>query len=67
MTTRDDELQDILNQLVRWRENHQVRNITLTVDGSGYAYAYGWDGAEKVDIPAYKTETPGAATPRESK
>lgn len=67
MTERDEELKGILDRLVEWRKINKVNNITLSINGSGYACAYGWDGAEKVDIPAYKTETPGAATPRESK
>lgn len=68
MKQRDLELMAIMNQLAEWKKNHHIRHITMSIDGIERGNAYGWDGTEKIDISAvYKNETPGAATPRESR
>lgn len=75
MVGRDMELKVILDELADWRRRHGVRHITVSVESNGLGQAHGWNGTEKIYAAGkyepytelQKNETPGAATPRESK
>ena len=65
------DLEAIMDLLEEWRRENGADYVTMSTDGTGVA----WDrvnGIYRYDIlreykSTEKTETPGAATPRESK
>ena len=70
MTQAKEELEVLLNIAEAYRERNRLDSVTLTVTGhgTGHAYAYQGTSRESVSIGAWrKNESPGAATPRESK
>lgn len=68
---RDAKLKDVLDQLADCCREYGIQSITATILATGSGYMYGWDGKEKVYVSGtyelHKEETPGAATPRESR
>ena len=70
MKNPKEDLEAIMDLLEEWRKESGVDNVTMWISTDGTGIAYDHDelpSCYEVFKEYGKTETPGAATPRESK
>lgn len=65
-----EDLKAIMDLLAEWREENGVGYVTMSISEDGRGSAYDFDeGPSRYEVHTdyEKAETPGAATPRESR
>ncbi len=69
MTQAKEELEVLLAAAEKYRKRNGLDSVMISTVGRGIGHAYAYRGNERVDVSigAWKNETPGVETPRESR